>query len=352
MFADGDLAPLLEVSSQIAVDEVLFAARIHGVSGILAQLACPAPSSELAEGLRLDLDRQGRRAGRLREEAARLAVRAAAAGLPFVPLKGTYLFAARYEDPSQRPMADLDLLAPRGTFGPWTRLLLEEGYELATRGRKDWVFARPGVRTPTDFAEHEDNPRPVELHFALPVRLLGRDVDLSSLYVSRLRSVPFLDSRAEVPDDDVLALHLLVHAGPSLVGRGLRLIQFVDFRKLDLSAAAPDLFRGALGPEVAWGLVRLLERSLPGTLPAALAAALVAPSSSRRKAWERRPGLLLGREERTALVFAELPLCDSPLAKLSRIRDALPEGSFLERAYGNRGRLGTWIRYYRDRLAR
>lgn len=346
------LGPL--VAARLDVEDVLFAARIHGVSGLLASLLdSEREEGPLVRGLRQDREALRARGERLRADLFELGRSGARVGLPFVPLKGTYLFAARYEEPAHRPMADLDLLALPGSFEAWTRVLADLGYDLVTKGFKDWVFERPGSRTPTDFAEHQDNPRPVELHFGLPVRLLGRTADVTSRYRSGLGETTLLGVPALVPGDDLLALHLLVHAGPALVGRGARLIQLVDFSKLRVTREAPALFRDVLGREVAWGLTRLLDRPFPGALPPELLSDLSEgePPASRRRLWESRPGLLTGEEERRTLVLAELPLCDSIASRLGRVKDSLPEGSFLTRAYGRRG-LASFVRYYRDRVAR
>lgn len=330
-----------------SAEDALFAARIHGVSGLLARL--PDLPGALEEGLTGDLLRLSSRAERLREDLSRLGERAAARGLPFVPLKGSLLAFDRYPDAALRPAADLDLLAPGGSFDAWTELLVGEGYELTARGRKDWVFARPSARTPDDFREHPDNPRPVELHRSLEVRLLGRTVDLTSRYVAGLRETRVAGIPALAPPDDLLWLHLLVHAGPALVGRGVRLIQIHDLRLAPPGPGVGVLAVDVLG-EAAWGLATLAERTLPGTVPSAVLDSLPPPAARRRARWLDRPGLWDGTRERTVLVMSEIGLCAGPRAALARVVDALPEGSFLSRAYGRVGP-GSLLRYYRDRIS-
>ncbi len=331
-----------------SVEDALFAARIHGVSGLLSRL--PELPASLEEGLADDLARLTARGARLHEDLSRLGERAAARGLPFVPLKGSLLAFDRYADPALRPAADLDLLAPEGSFDAWTELLVGEGYEVTTRGRKDWVFARPGARTPDDFREHPDNPRPVELHSSLEVRLLGRTIDLTSRYVASLRDARVVGSPARAPDDDLLWLHLLVHAGPALVGRGVRLIQIHDLRLAPPGPAAAVRAVQVLG-EAAWGLCALAEKALSGSIPPGLLDSLPAPGARRRVRWLGRPGLWDGTRERAVLLMSEIGLCEGAGAALARVVDALPEGSFLSRAYGRVGP-GALVRYYRDRISR
>src|SRR5262249_33536047 len=154
-------------------------------------------------------------------------------GLPFIPLKGSFLAQQRYGDASLRPAADVDLLAPDdASYDAWTRLLAADVYELETESARDRVFQRRDTRPPASFAEDADSPRPVELHRRLEVRLLGRSVDVTEPYVRGLSGGSLLGEPALLPSDGALALHLLVHAGPALVGRGVRLVQLHDFTRL------------------------------------------------------------------------------------------------------------------------
>ena len=88
--AAGTASPVrLALEGGGSVEDALFAARIHGVSGLLSRL--PDLPASLEEGLADDLARLTARAARLREDLARLGERAASRGLPFVPLKGGLL---------------------------------------------------------------------------------------------------------------------------------------------------------------------------------------------------------------------------------------------------------------------
>jgi len=346
------LEPLAEAlpACQDPEEDVLFAARIHGVSALLASFEGGAALPEaLRSGLSADRARGAARAQRLGEDLQRLGALAARAGLPFAPLKGSILAFQRYPDPAERPCADLDLLATDGSFDAWSRLLVEAGYSVQTESARDRVFLNPGARVPDSFAEHPDSPRQVELHRHLATKLLGRVVDVTPRYAARLRPGTLAGEPALLPDDGALALHLLVHAGPDLVGRGVRLLQLHDFTTISLPPALAGEATALLG-EAAWGLGTLIQRALPTALPADLVAALPPPPPRRRRAWLSRPGLMTGEEERTLLVLAEAPLCASLPELWRRVADALPQRSYLDRAYGARNPLSRLARYYRDRF--
>ncbi len=357
-----DLEPLAEACQtvQATSDDVLFSARVHGVSGLLARLGTsrtPIPKGlpdGTLEELQHERQRIKTRGERLQEDFYKLGNRASRSGLPLIPLKGTYLTPERYRDLSLRPSADIDLLTPPHFVADWSRLLLEEGYILETQSEKDRVFTRPGARVAGQgYEENEDNPRPVELHHAIRQRLLGRTVDITELYTEGLVDGNVLGLSARIPMDDALAVHLLHHAAPAAIGRGLRLIQIYDFRTISPGIIGAVLASSAMG-SAAWGVASLLERSLPGVLPALFreglrAISAIARDSKRQAAWQRRPGLMTGREERTILALAELPLCEGPAAILGRLRAAIPPRTVLNRLYGQGG-ASSLLQYVRERI--
>lgn len=355
----GTTAPLAEEveRSGATAEEVLFVSRVHGVAGLLARLGQRdghLPAALLRE-LVSERERIRERSEALSSDLRAIAGAASEAGLPLVPLKGAVLGPLRYGDPSLRPAADLDLLAEERDLHRWERLLAGLGYESVAATPRDAVFRRPGERVPSGFEERPDNPRPVELHRHVGVRLLGRAVDPTPAYRSRLRAgeLPGIGG-ALLPDDDALLLHLLVHLAPAAVGRGARLLQLHDLSLLSPSPRAASLLLDVLG-EAAWGLSNLVDRSFPGALPQELVSALASsrPPERRARAWLSRPGLRTGAEERRLLVLAELPLCATWGERVSRVRDAVPAGALLDRTYGGApGRLRRLGRYAADRLGR
>lgn len=359
--AAGTVAPLEEEIERLSAGsaEVLFVARVQGVSGLLSRLdeAGPALPAPVARELRAERDRIGERSAVLGSALSSIATAAAAAGLALVPLKGAILGPLHYRDPSLRPAADLDLLAGEGDVPRWEAALAGLGYAKVAESARDVVFRRPGERVPTGFEERPDNPCPVELHRHLGVRLLGRLVDPTREYRGRLSpgSLPGAGP-ALLPDDDALLLHLLVHLAPAAVGRGSRLVQLHDLRLLSPTRGVEGALLAVMG-EAAWGLSALSARSYPGCLPDSLLSALEAhrapPARARR--WLRRPGLCTGSHERTLLALAELPLCRSWGERLSRLGDARPGNDLLDRTYGSapgRGAAARLARYAVDRLKR
>ena len=355
----GTTAPLAEEASRLGAgtEELLFLARVHGVAGLLSRLeeGAGALTSALRRALAAERVRIRERAEALAQDLRAIGSAASEARLDLIPLKGSVLGPAFYRDPSLRPAADLDLLADGGDVSRWERLLGSLGYERAAETSRDVVFRRPAERGPTGFEERPDNPRPVELHRHLGVRLLGRTVDPTPSYRSRLAAgtLPGIGG-ALLPGDDALLLHLLVHLAPAAVGRGARLLQLHDLSLLSPSPDAPSLLTGVLG-EAAWGLASLVVRSLPAALPAPLVSALEAsrPPERRAGAWLSRPGLQTGTEERRFLVLAELPLSATWGDRLGRLRDAVPQGALLDRTYGSgTGRARRIVRYLADRLGR
>lgn len=338
--AQDDIGPLADaVAAAGAADgDALFMARVHGISGLLARLSERSPA-RLGESLHAALAAEraaiGERGARLAEDVAALGRRAERAGLPFAPLKGAVLAPTRYRDLSLRPAADVDLLAPDGTFEAWRRALSEAGYREAGRTLKHATFVRDGGRVPDGFGEHPDNPRPVDLHDAIREPMLGRIVDVTEAVTARLTAGTLHGVPALLPDDDALLIHLLLHAGPHAIGRGVRLVQLADLGLLRTGRESPRAAGGALG-EIAWGVAQLAARSLPGCLPAPFLEGLSshAPSDARRHAWLSRPGLLTGEAEETWLLWAEMPLCATPRDALRRVAAALPERVALAELYG------------------
>lgn len=337
------VAPIAEevARHRVSADGLLFAARVHGISGLLSRLADQDPSALPAEhvaALAAERGNVGERGRSLLEDLRNLGRVSARLGLPLIPLKGAFLSSERYRDLSLRPAADIDLLAPGDTFEPWCRLLEAEGYVLENESWKNRAYVRAGHREPTGFGEHPENPRPVEVHQRVRERFLGRTLDITDVLLARLTD-GFVDGdiAARLPGDTALFLHLFAHAAPAAVGRGLRLIQLVDVSQVVPRGDTADVLIERLG-EAAWGLAALIEKGLPGALPEPLRSSLAAraPAIRRQRLWLSRPGLMTGDEEKTILVWAELGLCQNFGSVAGRLADALPERAVLRNLYGDR----------------
>lgn len=359
---EGSLSPLIQQSldSKASPDDIVFAARAHGISGLLSRLAAdsiPKLAPEVSEALHQDREATRQRARRLAEDLRALARRAEKSGLPLIPLKGAILGPLKYHDPSLRPSSDIDLLATGKDFDAWSRVLLEEGYVGTGETFKHRIFEKPAERMIDGFGEHPENPRPVELHPALRERILGRELDVTEPYVLSLRAESAQGIEMLVPSDDALLLHLLLHLSPAALGRGARLIQLYDFALLEPSAQAAGLVAQHLD-EIGWASWHLAHREFPPALPEHLIGGLSrsAPSGSRRNRFLARPGLLTGEHDLDVLFRVDLGLCRSPSDAFRRCLETLPEKVTLESRFGKVDSVPrhAWalVRYAIDRLSK
>lgn len=357
--AAGRLDPLAEAiaATRATPDDVLFMARVHGLSGRLAALAESAEGgvpAAVLEALASERSRTAARGARLADDLAGLARRAARAGLPFAPLKGSVLAFRPGGDPSARPMADLDLLAPHGTFDAWSSLLRDAGYRPTVSSFKNLTFRRGVEKVPVGFGEDADHPRPVELHGRIRERFLGRVLDVTAAYESGLADARLLGEPARLPDAHALTLHLLLHAAPAAAARGLRLVQAEDLRSARPTRGSAGIVGRELD-EIGAATALLVERAVPGVLDAAFLEALAPfrPPPGRLARWLARPGIDTGEASAEILAFAQAPLCRSAAETAARLLAAWPERAVLEERYGAARGLaypGALARYVRDRL--
>jgi hypothetical protein len=184
------------------------------------------------------------RARRLLETLSGTICRLRAADVEVVALKGAALAFFRYEEPSLRPMGDLDLLLRESRdLERATAALAGAGWIALFDTNRHRVFARPDERVASPATEHPENPVRLELHTSFRLPVLGRLYDASAE----------LREQAEVRDLDgvevaiaagpSLVRHLLFHAAEDFAGRGIRGIQAYDFRLLARTS-------GRLSPEV------------------------------------------------------------------------------------------------------
>lgn len=293
-----DPDPLDEAMTPTAAsaEELLFAIRCHGVAGHLAALPRPGCAlARVAEAVAAEAERIAQRSARLTDDLRAIAAAAARAGLACAPLKGTALRVTRDAHPELRPSADVDLLIDPAELDAWAVALASLGYAVTKHLARHVTFERPGRREVDAAGDHPDHPRPVELHPLLFEWVFGRKRVITAAYRAGLRDAFWQGVALRVPDDAALSLHLALHAAPLLLGRGLRLVQLLDLRWLGDDDATIARLREELGP-VAWAVVQLAERDLPGLVPARLRTAFddVAPAAWRRWLVPLRPGLADG----------------------------------------------------------
>lgn len=299
------------------------ACRVQGVAGHLAALPdVEALDAGMREIVRHEADQIARRAEHLTDDMLALGRAAAQAGLPFTPLKGSYLRSERYRSPNLRPSSDIDLLVRDEDLDAWRRVLAGRGYAREVKSGRHWVFSRPGETPVAVAGEHARHPRPVELHTRITDRVFGAEIDVTEAFRGGLRAGLVMASvPAMVPGDAALALHLFLHASAAMLDRGLRLAQVLDFAFVASDAATQTVVRERLG-DAAWAVVHLLARDVPGVLaPAWMEASDAArPSRLRQRVILSRPGLLQGDPYRLWTLAGELLLAGSLRSVIDRVR--------------------------------
>lgn len=320
--------PLLAAMSrrESTADDMSLACRVHGVAGHLVSIADVETLPAAVLGVvHVEADRIAQRAERMSNEIGALGVAAAAAGLPFVPLKGSYLRSERYPSPALRPSSDIDLLIEDGVAPAWRRVLRGLGYTVEYATSRHLVFTRAGDAPVAVDGDHPDHPRPVELHGRITERVFGRDVDATTVYRADLRPGHILGSvPALVPGDVGLAAHLFLHASAAMLARGMRLAQLMDFAYVDGASATCRRVEASIGHAV-WAVAHLLERDVPGLLSRVWLddRDIASPGWWRRHVILSRPGVLQGDPYRLSTLTGEALLSLSPGSVVERARDAV-----------------------------
>jgi hypothetical protein len=322
------LEPLREGAAACTADDFAFATRCHGVAGRLRLLDQRDPgrlSPALSAALDEEATRIAARGRRLHADLAAIGAAARAEGLALVPLKGTALRLTHYPDPSIRPSADIDLLIRPADRDRWAAILNGLGYTLRVDELRHVIFLVPGHTPVTVDGDHENHPRPVELHEVLGETVFGRPIDITAMYLDRLSAHTGGETGpVHVPDEAALATYLLLHAAPAMLDRGLRLAQVMDFEVIGDDPQVIALARETLGP-AAWAVAALLARDVPGLLSPAWLETLadVAPGRVLRTVTLRRPGLLRGDPNRLGTLTGELLLTGSPVRVVRRVTRGL-----------------------------
>jgi len=250
------------------------AAVLHGVTPLLAgalRWSGPAAWESFVAQQREQTLRRHRHIETVLED---IGARAATAGVALVALKGSALHALGLYSPGERPMADIDLLVRPGEASRAASVLTEAGYVAAGASWKDQTFV-PAVSLGHEvlsllpLGEHAARPVKIELHTRIGERLPVTEADITSLVFPE-PARPGLNAYAS---NEVLLLHLLLHAAGNMSQRSIRLMHLHDIARfaatmrvkqweelLDLSPA-PHSFWWAFPP------LELLNRYRPGLIP-------------------------------------------------------------------------------------
>ena len=234
-----------------------FAISTQGLSALVAgarqSRRCPARLSEFLfeENLR------GRARTRRLRATLEGSVRALrAADVEVVALKGAALAFFHYEEPSLRPMGDLDLLLKEPhDLERATAALVGAGWTALFDTPRHRVFARPDERVVRPASEDPDNPIRLEIHTSFRLPVLGRAFDASAELRAQAESRDLGGTSVAMAAGPALLTHLLFHAAEDFAGNGIRGIQAHDFRLLsahsgklgsgDLSACRREGWRRA-----------------------------------------------------------------------------------------------------------
>jgi hypothetical protein len=192
-----------------------------------------------------------------------------------VALKGAALRTLDLYRPSERPMADVDLLVRAADLPALRTAIGRLGYVEAFTTRRHSVY-EPGDRRAVDgfggsgFGEHNDNPLKIEVHTRVAEALPVRPVDITlSLWPEEPQ--PGLNWYADLA---ALMRHLLLHAAGNIRAHALRLIQLYDIAALAARFGGDD-WRGLIaeprnGERLWWAFppLALVARYWPSRIPA------------------------------------------------------------------------------------
>lgn len=204
-------------------------AAIHGVSPLLADTLRWQGPPTWARFLAEQKAHTALRFQRIEQLLQLIEVRARAAGIALVPLKGAALHALGIYAAGQRPMADLDLLVREEQSQGAAELFAGIGLHESYRTWKHRVF-EPTDHQPVAAAlgEHARNGIKLELHCHLAEALPQRRVDVTDSVFPQLLH-PGLNA---YPSKAALLIHLLLHAAGALITRELRLLQLQDIARI------------------------------------------------------------------------------------------------------------------------
>ncbi len=188
---------------------VLEQARRHGVASLLYRQLRAAqldPPAEILAALQQTTRLTATRNLLLYHQLAKILPRFAQHGLPVIALKGLHLSELVYQDPSLRPMSDMDLLVPVDRLQASYSLLQEMGY-----------LAPPFTNPEKEARRHhhlppltKKNAGIIELHWNLAAPNSSHPVDLEALW-QRTHTQTLAGIPAQVLSPEDLLLHLALH---------------------------------------------------------------------------------------------------------------------------------------------
>ena len=220
------------------------AASIHGVSALLCTRLRWKGPAKWTEFLADQAHQTRSRHTRFVELLALFDTEAKRSGLALLALKGAALHAAGLYAPGERPMADIDLLAPEADRQAAHQLLAKLGFALAEVSWKHEEF-EPTQRIATAaLGESAANPMKIELHWRIKEKLPQRLVDVSAqiFWKQPQAGLTYYPSRAAA------MTHLLLHAGGAIASKTIRLLHLHDIARLSGTMSESDWLEVAAPP--------------------------------------------------------------------------------------------------------
>jgi hypothetical protein len=202
---------------------------IHGISGLLAsqlRWSGPAHWQAFLSNQRLQV---AERMPRIQSLLQQIDLSTARQGIHVIALKGAALHAMGLYQPGDRPMADIDLLAPEQDIEGLADILGRLGYRETFSTWKHRVY-RPVAAAVTQarFGERSTVEIKIEVHTAVREALPVRIVDLSNA-VFGARARPGLNG---YPSVAAALLHVLLHAAGATAFREVRALHLEDISRL------------------------------------------------------------------------------------------------------------------------
>ena len=211
-------------------------AALHGVSPLLSRTLRWSGPESWHRFLDVQREHTEKRHARLQQLLAVFDHEARSRGLPLVALKGAALHAHGIYQPGERPMSDIDLLAPIEGVQRTAAMLRKIGFQEAFSTSRHTIFMPCETHGAQAFAEHADNPIKIELHDQLRESLPIRGADITHHVIPR-GAAPGLNDYASRAG---LLAHLLLHAAGNMCAHSIRLLHLIDIARLCMRMTDQD----------------------------------------------------------------------------------------------------------------
>lgn len=253
------------------------AATIHGIAPLLWRhrwgVDRDAPAS-WGPFIETQADENRRRIERIGSVRNALTQAATSRDCRLLILKGCDIGGWLYDDPSLRPMADIDVLIEPWALAGFDAVARLAGLLPVATTSRHRTYALDGRVESPYFGEHVDNPIKLDVHTVVG----GLTDGFADAFTRRAwsKATRRQDGSGEWLGLDLsgLATHLLVHTSENAANRTARFVQLTDLHLLarhglDWDEVDSILREGALGWRV-FPALSLVEQYFPGTAPSTL----------------------------------------------------------------------------------